>query len=222
MKFLVRIKTCLAVAYHMICVTIQSIRGVWRVMGLPKPMISVFGGHRLQPESAYGRLANNLAQMFIDSGVSVITGGGSGIMEAAARSSSKEKHKGRTMGISIKGLEDRNPYVQEYLQFDYLFARKWLLTYYSQAYVIFPGGYGTLDELAEILTSMQTKMIEQRPIVLIGVEYWRHFMEWVEHSALKEQFILAQEAEWLVMTDDVMKAYEVVCIACGKPPVKAV
>src|SRR5436190_16358907 len=111
-------------------------------------------------------------------------------MEAASCGATSINHKGRIVGIGVKSLgEERNKCVENYFELDYFFARKWLLMYYSSAFVIFPGGFGTLDELAEILTLIQTKNLKVAPVVLIGVDYWREFVDWIHKAAVMNGMI---------------------------------
>jgi len=135
-------------------------------------------------------------------------------MEAVSRGVA-EATNGSSAGISIKGLEQRqNPFVKIYFSLGYLFARKWLLTRYSKAYIIFPGGFGTLDELAEALTLIQTKQIAKIPIVLVGTEYWASFMKWIEDAALKHGTITQEELSLFVVVDDLHQGVQLVCEKC--------
>jgi len=127
----------------------------------------------------------------------------------------------KSIGIGVKELgEGKNPCVQEYFELDYFFARKWLMTRHSQAFVIFPGGFGTMDELAEILTLVQTKKLGRVPIVLVGVEYWRDFMEWLKYSALVHGLIVKEDLELFTLTDDIDKVFALVCKECEQISLK--
>ena len=151
--------------------------------------------------------------MLVEDDISVLTGGGPGIMEAASCGAVPTKGTGRSMGIGVKDLgEGKNPCVQEYFILNYFFARKWLLTHYSKAFVVFPGGFGTLDELAEILTLIQTKQLARAPIILIGKEYWAHFMIWVKGEALKHGTVVQEDINLFSVTDNLEEAF---CIAKG-------
>ena len=118
-----------------------------------------------------------------------------------------------SIGISVRGLEDKNPCVQEYFKMDYFFARKWLLTQYSSGFVVFPGGFGTLDELSEVLTLLQTNQIKKVPIVLIGKEYWQPFMDWITNEMVDHQLITPEHVKLFSITDDIEQAF---CFVRGK------
>jgi uncharacterized protein (TIGR00730 family) len=113
----------------------------------------------------------------------------------------------KSIGIGVRGLEPKNPCVEEYFELDYFFARKWLLTQYSSGFIVFPGGFGTLDELAEVLTLLQTKHMKKVPIVLIGTDYWRPFMQWVTDQAVPRGLVLPEHVELFSVTDDIYKAF---------------
>jgi uncharacterized protein (TIGR00730 family) len=97
--------------------------------------------------------------------------------------------------------------VEEYFELDYFFARKWILTQYSSGFIVFPGGFGTLDELSEVLTLIQTKQMKKVPIVLVGKEYWRPFMEWITDEALKHKAIEPEHVKLFSITDDMQTAF---------------
>jgi uncharacterized protein (TIGR00730 family) len=208
-----KLKASVSIFFNLSKVTWQATFGVWKLLSMPQPMVSVFGGSRIEKENAYAQQAVKLGQMLVERGISVITGGGAGIMEAISRGIS-ESGKGQSIGISITGLEDKNPFVTQYFTFGYLFARKWLLTRYSKAYIIFPGGFGTLDELAEVLTLIQTKQVPKIPIVLVGIDYWKDFMEWVKDAALKHGLITTEELALFIITDDLEEVVHIVCAEC--------
>ncbi len=141
-------------------VVFQLVYGFWRISKLEQPIVSIFGSARLAQDQIYFKQAHDLAQRFIAHDISVLAGGGPGIMEAVTCGAVVHDGtgKGKSIGIGVRGLgEKRSLCVQEYFELDYFFARKWLLTQYSSAFIVFPGGFGTLDELAEVLTLIQTK-----------------------------------------------------------------
>ncbi len=157
--------------------------------------------------------------MFVAKDISVLTGGGGGIMEAANCGVfySETGGKGRTMGIGVRDLVEEGPNhcVHEYFELEYFFARKWLLTHYSIAFVIFPGGFGTIDELSEVLTLIQTNKLKRVPIVLIGKEFWDPFMNWVINEALKHGTVSQKDVDLLIVTDDLDQAFSIIANACG-------
>jgi len=209
-----RLGLCGSVLWKMTKVSWQVVYGVWRLSKIKGPFVSVFGGSRLSQESPYATQANELAQKLVDEDISVITGGGAGVMHAAncgAVESSKDGGDGKSIGIGVRDLnEGRNPCVQEYFELDYFFARKYLLTRYSRAFIIFPGCFGTMDELSELLTLVMTEKMPQVPIVLVGVEYWKPFMMWVNESAVKNDLIPKQVVKLFTVTDDMYQAF---CLA---------
>ena len=209
-----RLGLCLGVLWKMTKVSWQVVYGVWRLSKIKGPFVSVFGGSRLSQQSPYATQANELAQQLVDEDISVITGGGAGVMHAVncgAVESSKDGGEGKSIGIGVRDLnEGRNPCVQEYFELDYFFARKWLLTRYSKTFIIFPGGFGTMDELSEVITLVMTKKLPQIPIVLVGVAYWKPFMQWVHESGVKNDLIPEDVEKLFTVTDDM---HQVFCIA---------
>lgn len=197
-------------------VSFQIMWGAWYVAKLPRPIVSIFGGSRLAKTEKYWEMAHMLSNKFVTANISVLTGGGPGLMEAASCGAiSQSAGLGVSMGIGVKDLgEAKNMCVQVYCELDYFFARKWLLTRYSSGFVVFPGGFGTLDELTEVLTLMQTSRIEQVPIVLVGVEYWGYFLKWLEDEALKHDLITPEHLNLFALTDNLEDAFCVIRAAC--------
>jgi uncharacterized protein (TIGR00730 family) len=217
-----RLFHCINVFFRLQAVVIQQIYGAWRVSSLPKPIITIFGGARFNQTNIYAKQAHELARMFADEGVSVLTGGGSGIMEAASCGViASGKGKGRTMGISVSAINELpNPCVQEYIELDYFYARKWLLTRYASGFIFFPGGFGTLDELGEILTLIQTGKSKRVPIILIGREYWDPLSKWLTDEALSQGLISKESFDLLHVTDDLNDAFCIVRDRCKLPDIK--
>lgn len=206
-----RIAVSVSLGWKFLRVFFQLIRGAWHVSKLPHPIISIFGSSKVKQSDRYAHEANKLAALFVEQGISVLTGGGPGIMEAAncgAVLKGNDKSKTMSIGISVRGLEEqKNPCVQEYFEMDYFFARKWLLTQYSSGFVIFPGGFGTLDELSEVLTLIQTNQMKKVPIVLVGKEYWQPFMDWIAHEMVQHNLIVMEHVKLFSMTDDIEQAF---------------
>lgn len=150
------------------------------------PSATFWGSARLTPGDRYYQAAEDLASVLADKGLTIVTGGGSGIMEAGNVGAFKVG--GRSVGLNIKlPMEQRlNPYVTESFTFDHFFARKVMLAYASEVYIYFPGGFGTLDELFEIMTLIQTKKITAIPIVLYGQEFWQPLVTWFEKELLQK------------------------------------
>jgi uncharacterized protein (TIGR00730 family) len=216
MGFFGRIKECLGILYGSNLVMFQVVYGAWRLSRVPRPFVSIFGGARLSQESPYAMKANRLAQRLVEENVTVLTGGGPGVMHAANCGAiiPKNNGKGKSIGIGVSDLgEGVNPCVQEYFELKYFFARKWLLTRYASAFVVFPGGFGTMDELSEVLTLFQTRKMARVPIVLVGVEYWQPFITWVR-AAVEADLISADELLFFTVTDDLEQTFCIVRDRC--------
>lgn len=167
------------------------------------PSVTIFGSARTKEESEYYKQAQKLGYMLAEKGFNVVTGGSNGIMEAANKGayiSGKAKSVG--LNIELPHEQASNQYLDINLKFDYFFARKVMLVKYSYAYIIFPGGFGTMDELFEALTLVQTKKIFPIGIFLIGVEYWKPMLEFIERSMVREGTISPQDFDLIRMTDD--------------------
>jgi len=195
----------------------QTLYGIWRLTGIPGSKVTIFGSARLEQEDPYAKQAHQLGGKLVQNDISVLTGGGSGIMEAASCGAMVDGTKAKSLGIGVKELgEGKNPCVQEYLELDYFFARKWLLTRYSIAFVVFPGGFGTLDEMSEVLTLIQTNKLPKVPIVLIGKEYWHLLMQWFEHEAVEHGTISQDDLKLFTVTDDLDQAFSIINEFCKK------
>lgn len=214
-----RFTHCISLFFSFFRVQFQILYGSWKVFGLLEPRVSIFGSARLPLDSPYALKASKLAQRFVENNISVLTGGGPGIMEAASCGAEHNgKGQGKSLGIGVRGLrEPKNKCLEHYIELDYFFARKWLLTHYSQAFIVFPGGFGTVDELTEALTLMQTKKLARAPIILIGVEYWDHFMEWVKKETLEHGLIAKEDLNLFTLTDDLDEAFCIVRDKCKLP-----
>jgi uncharacterized protein (TIGR00730 family) len=197
----------------------QLMRGIWRIGHLQGPIVSIFGGSRLQMKSPYAETAHDLASLLIQHDISVITGGGPGIMEAAncgATHAETEKTTARSIGITVKGLEQEafNMCAQEKIIVDYFFVRKWLMIEYSVAFAFFPGGFGTLDEFGEVVTLMQTKKLAGVPVVLIGKSFWGPYMQWLHDYPLKEGLIVKKDLDLIKVVDNVDEALQLLKEHC--------
>lgn len=215
MMFFQRLKRFAVLFGHLFYTTLQMLYGGWRITMLPQPIISIFGSSRLKKDTPYTLKAHELGKRFMENGVSILTGGGPGIMEAAVCGIEvSSKNKGKSMAIGVRGLDEGwNRCAQNYFELEYFFARKWLLNQFSTGFVIFPGGFGTLDELAEVLTLIQTKSLKQVPVVLIGKEYWQPLVNWIMDEALEHGAVLKEELALFYVTDDLNEAY---CWVLGK------
>lgn len=175
------------------------------------PCISVFGSARTKPDNPYYEMGVRVAELLAEGGYGVITGGGPGIMEAGNKGAQKGGGKSVGLNIDLPFEQNHNPYIdQEHnLEFDYFFVRKVMFVKYAQGFVVLPGGYGTLDELFEALTLIQTKKINKRPVVLIGKEYWTGLVDWLREVMLgKENNISPMDLDLFGIVDTAEEAYD--------------
>lgn len=161
------------------------------------PCISVFGSARLKPDNQYYQAAEKTAALLVKNGLGVITGGGPGIMEAANKGAFEAGGQSIGANIELPFEQEANPYQNISLQFHYFFVRKMMFVKYSIGYVIFPGGYGTLDELFEALTLAQTNKIEHFPIALYGSDYWNGIGDWINQCLLEQHCTISPEDQEL-------------------------
>lgn len=167
------------------------------------PCVSIFGSARTKPDSEYYKIAEEIAFQLTQLGFGVITGGGPGIMEAGNKGARRGHGKSVGIGITLP-FEDRlNPYVDpDYsINFDYFFARKVMFVKYAQGFIVLPGGLGTLDELFEALTLIQTKKIKRFPIVLVGKTYWSGLLEWMKKTLMEEGNINEEDFDLYRLVD---------------------
>ncbi|OPY15706.1 MAG: LOG family protein YgdH [Syntrophus sp. PtaU1.Bin005] len=164
--------------------------------------VSIFGSARVKPGDSCYQQAEYLSRRLAEKGFSVITGGGPGVMEAANKGASEGGGKSVGMNIRLPFEQKPNPYSNVSIDYKYFFIRKVMFVKYAVAYVIFPGGYGTLDELFEALTLIQTRRIKSFPVVLLGSSYWKGLMEWMSDTMLKENMILPEDLDLIRITDD--------------------
>jgi uncharacterized protein (TIGR00730 family) len=180
------------------------------------PAIAIFGSARLKPESLWYQRARATAKALSDAGLAVITGGGPGIMEAANLGA--HEGKGLSIGCNIELPHEQapNPHQDISLVFRYFFVRKLMFVKYSVGFVIFPGGFGTLDELFEALTLSQTHKIEHFPIVLCGRDYWQPLVDWCRRTILPEACISPEDIDLLKLCDEPAAIADTVVTQCRK------
>lgn len=154
------------------------------------PCVSIFGSARTKPDNKYFQLTIEIAAKLAKSGYGVITGGGPGIMEAANKGAQEAGGKSVGLNIDLPFEQNHNPYIdaEHNLEFDYFFVRKVIFVKYSQAFIVMPGGFGSMDEMFEAMTLIQTKKINNRPIVLVGKSYWEGLVGWIKKVMLEEEF----------------------------------
>lgn len=171
------------------------------------PCVSIFGSARTKPDQKYYKLTEKIAQKIVDHGYGVITGGGPGIMEAGNKGAHLAGGTSVGLNIDLPFEQHDNPYIDQNknVDFDYFFVRKVMFVKYSQGFVVMPGGFGTLDELFEAITLIQTNKIDKFPIILVGTEYWGGLLDWIR-TTLQDDFRNISEGDidlvQLVDTED--------------------
>ncbi|MAU64103.1 MAG: TIGR00730 family Rossman fold protein [Flavobacteriaceae bacterium] len=175
------------------------------------PCVSIFGSARTNSDDNYYKLTTEIAKKIVDLGFGVITGGGPGIMEAANKGAKEALGSSVGLNIELPFEQHDNSYIDEdkSLDFDYFFVRKVMFMKYSQGFVVMPGGFGTLDELFEAITLIQTKKAERFPIILVGSEFWNKCYEWIKDElVIKYNYISPKELNLISIvdnSDDVIK-----------------
>ena len=177
------------------------------------PCVSVFGSARTKPENKYYKQAEEIGYLLTQSGYGVISGGGPGIMEAANKGASRGEGKSVGLNIELPFEQSSNPYIDndKLINFDYFFVRKVMFVKYAQGFIVLPGGVGTLDELFEAITLIQTQKIGKFPIVLVGKTYWDGLLVWIKEVMLdKEQNISKEDLELINVVDTPLEAVEII------------
>lgn len=172
------------------------------------PCVSIFGSARSTEEHPYYQMADEMAYKICQKGYGVITGGGPGIMEAANKGAQRAGGKSVGLNIDLPFEQNDNPYIdnERSLHFNYFFVRKMMFVKYAQGFVVLPGGFGTLDELFESLTLIQTEKIGKFPIVLMGTSYWSGLLDWLRATLLEQNNINEKDLDLFLLTDDVDEA----------------
>ncbi len=188
--------------------------------------VSVFGSARIKPDHKYYQLAEELGQRLAKANYPVIAGGGPGIMEAANKGAFEAGGKSVGLNIRLPRETTNNPYQTHSLQFEYFYSRKATFFMHSAAYIALPGGFGTLDELFEAITLVQTKKNPPAPIVLVGSDFWAGLIEWVKEQLISHAFIGVNDVNLVTVTDDLDEVIRIVNSCCaqiaadqGKAPV---
>jgi len=192
----------------------EFVEGVEKLYDLG-PAVSIFGSARTKPDDPDYAIAARTAALFAKENFAVITGGGGGIMEAANKGAAEAGGVSVGLNISLPFEQKPNPYANIQLQFHYFFVRKVMFVKYAMAYIIMPGGFGTLDELFEAMTLIQTHRIRPLPVFLMGSDYWGGLVDWIRARLLKEKFISPEDIEIFQVIDEpeeVVKAVKKVVI----------
>lgn len=164
--------------------------------------VTIFGSARFKPDNKYYHVAEKLGQLLAQNGFAVITGGGSGIMEAANKGAAEAGGQSVGMNIKLPFEQKPNPYANLQLDYKYFFIRKVMFVRYAMAYVIMPGGYGTMDEFFEALTLIQTKRVKSFPVILMGRDYWQGLLDWLKNSMVQKDMILPYDLEMIQVIDE--------------------
>jgi hypothetical protein len=175
------------------------------------PCISIFGSARTKPDNKYYQIGVEIGEKLAEAGYGVITGGGPGAMEAGNKGAQQGGGKSVGLNIDLPFEQNHNAFIdaEHNLEFDYFFVRKVIFVKYSQGFVILPGGFGTMDELFEALTLIQTKKINYRPVVLIGKDYWQGLIDWIKVSMMDmEQNISAKDMDLFAIVDTAEDAFK--------------
>ena len=187
----------------------EFVEGFGALAGLG-PAVSVFGSARTSPEDPAYTQAHDVAAKLVAAGFAVITGGGPGIMEAANKGACEADGTSVGLGIELPFEQGMNQYVDLGVNFRYFFARKTMFVKYAQAFVVFPGGFGTLDELFEALTLVQTRKVTSFPVILVGTAYWGGLVDWLRGTMLATGRISPQDLDLVHLTDDLDEAVRII------------
>lgn len=175
-----------------------------------RPSVSIFGSARTSPDHPNFKLAVDLGRQLSDAGFSVVTGGGPGIMEAANRGAKDGKCPSIGLNIDLPQEQSANGYQDLELHFRHFFTRKVMFVKYASAYVVLPGGFGTLDELAEILTLVQTGKTRRIPIVLVGTKFWTGLVDWIREQLAGEGMINDEDMDLFHVVDEPSEAVRII------------
>jgi len=176
------------------------------------PCVSIFGSARTKPDNVHYQMAERIAAKLVRHGYGVITGGGPGIMEAGNKGAKSEGGKSVGLNIDLPFEQEGNPYIDQdkFINFDYFFVRKVMFVRYSQGFIVMPGGFGTLDEMFEAITLIQTLKIGKFPIVLVSKDYWGGLFDWVRNVMLKEGNISEKDLDLINIVDNESEAVKVI------------
>jgi uncharacterized protein (TIGR00730 family) len=208
---------------HVAMIAGEFRKGFDAVDGIPRPAVTVFGSARTARHDHEYEQARACGRALAEAGFAIITGGGPGVMEATNRGAKEGGGFSVGFNIALPHEQVANPYVDLGVTFHHFYARKVMLVKAAEGFVLFPGGFGTLDELFESLTLIQTDKVREFPVVLIGTDYWGGLVEWIAARPLAEEKISPEDVNLLRVTDDVDEAVEAIrdCWErlCAGPPV---
>lgn len=179
----------------------EFVQGIEEMNGVTKA-VTIFGSARLKDDHPYYTQAETLARLLAEGGYTVITGGGPGVMEAGNKGAFEAGGRSIGLNIDLPFEQDPNPYQTDEVRFRYFFVRKVMLVKYSSAFVVFPGGFGTIDELFEALTLVQTKKILPFPVYLVGRSYWQGLLDWLRGTLLTHGMVSERDLELFKVVDE--------------------
>jgi len=182
----------------------------FEVMPEVHPAVTIFGSSRAKPESPYYKTTVKVARLLVENGFNVISGGGPGIMEAANKGAAEAGGKSVGLHIQLPNEQKPNKYANVRLGFRYFFIRKVMFVKYAVAYIIIPGGFGTLDELFEALTLIQTKRIKYFPIILMDSQFWSGLLDWVKNTLIKENTVSKSDFDIFNVVDTPEEAISII------------
>ncbi|MGA8051176.1 MAG: TIGR00730 family Rossman fold protein [Burkholderiales bacterium] len=188
-------------AWRLFGIMAEFVEGTERLAGI-RPAVSMFGSSRATPDSAHYALAERTARLLSDAGFAVISGGGSGVMEAANKGAFFGRAPAVGLNIELPREQRANPYQDVSLSFRHFFARKVMFVKFASAYVVLPGGFGTLDELFEALTLVQTRKTRRMPILLMGRAFWTGLLDWFRARLVADGMIDAADVDLLQVLDE--------------------
>jgi uncharacterized protein (TIGR00730 family) len=193
---------------HVALIAEELRKGFEAVDRIPRPAVTVFGSARIDPSYAEYESARLCGRLLAEAGFAVVTGGGPGVMEAANRGAKEAGGFSVGFNIDLPHEQQANGYLDLELGFRHFYARKVMLVKAAEGFVLFPGGFGTLDELFESLTLIQTDKVREFPVSLIGTDYWRGLLEWIAERPLATGKIAPEDLKLLHVTDDVAAAVD--------------
>lgn len=196
-------------SWRMFQIMAEFVKG-FEVMPDAYPAVSIFGSSKTKPKSAVYKDTVKVSRLLVESGFNVISGGGPGVMEAANRGAAEAKGKSVGLHIELPSEQEANKYANIRLNFKYFFIRKVMFVKYSVAYIILPGGFGTLDELFEALTLIQTKRIRHFPVILLDSQFWEGLLDWVKKTLIKEQTITESDFDIFNVVDTPEEAVAII------------
>jgi uncharacterized protein (TIGR00730 family) len=188
-------------SWRMFHIIAEFVEGFEALAEIP-PAVTIFGSSRAKPEDEVYQKAELIATRLAENGFAVITGGGPGVMEAANKGAALAGGQSVGLNIQLPFEQYPNPYSNLNLSFRYFFVRKVMFVKYAVAYVILPGGFGTMDEFFEAVTLIQTKKIKPFPVILVGTDYWKGLLDWIKGTVLKQGIISPDDLDILHLTDD--------------------